>query len=209
MTPDTAVGGRGQTASNYDALMKSARSLFSQKGYAAVGIREIASKAGVTIGTLYYYAPSKEGLFLRLVVDSYTVSTKALQAAVDQEDDFVSKLKALVASHIMNEVHDHDLWTLAMASKGSLSPEGKASFQAARDKFEDVWRSVIDGGVESGEFRIANPKIARMSLIKICNGVADWFNPAGELTLSEVSDVIFAQALAVVEYSGVTPEPNG
>lgn len=198
MISEAIADSRKQAATSYEALIISARTLFSQKGYADAGIREIAANAGVTIGTLYYYAPSKEGLFLRLVLDSYSASTKELRAAVARESSHIGKLKALVLTHIRNEVQDHDLWALALAATKVLSPEGRASFQRARDEFEDVWRSVINDGAEAGEFQVSHPRVARMSLIKICNGVADWFNPAGELNLEEVSEVVYSQALALV-----------
>ncbi|MDC0833377.1 TetR/AcrR family transcriptional regulator [Geitlerinema sp. CS-897] len=41
--------------------------LFARKGYEAVTMREIATTAGVTTGTLYHYFPNKKSLFEQLV----------------------------------------------------------------------------------------------------------------------------------------------
>lgn len=46
------------------ALIKAARTLFTERGYHDVGIREFAEKAGVTRGAFYHHFGDKESLFL-------------------------------------------------------------------------------------------------------------------------------------------------
>jgi AcrR family transcriptional regulator len=46
-----------------DKLLRAARSLFAQRGYAAVGTEEIVRAAGVTRGALYHQFRDKEQLF--------------------------------------------------------------------------------------------------------------------------------------------------
>jgi AcrR family transcriptional regulator len=41
--------------------------LFAEKGYATLTTRQIAQALGVSTGTLYYYFPSKEDLFIQLI----------------------------------------------------------------------------------------------------------------------------------------------
>ena len=49
------------------ALLDAAEELFSQKGYAAVGIREITDAAGVNIAAIKYHFGSKSELYLETV----------------------------------------------------------------------------------------------------------------------------------------------
>ena len=46
-----------------EALLSTARELFGERGFAGVGIEEIAARAGVTTGALYHHFGSKRGLF--------------------------------------------------------------------------------------------------------------------------------------------------
>lgn len=48
-------------------ILDTAQKLFSEKGYAATGLREIAEKAGISIGNIYNYFKNKEELFHRLL----------------------------------------------------------------------------------------------------------------------------------------------
>ena len=48
-------------------LLAQCLSLFAEKGFGAVTMRQIASSLGVSTGTLYHYFPNKESIFIQLV----------------------------------------------------------------------------------------------------------------------------------------------
>ncbi len=50
-----------------DALLDAAENLFSTRGYASVGIREIADAAGANVASIKYYFGSKKELYLEAV----------------------------------------------------------------------------------------------------------------------------------------------
>ncbi|TVQ51327.1 MAG: DUF1956 domain-containing protein [Phycisphaerales bacterium] len=50
-----------------ESLLAAAVELFSSRGYAAVGIREIADRAGANLASINYYFGSKRGLYLATV----------------------------------------------------------------------------------------------------------------------------------------------
>lgn len=54
---------------NRETILLCALELFSKRGYDAVGVQEIAEKAGITKPTLYYYFKSKLGLLEALIAE--------------------------------------------------------------------------------------------------------------------------------------------
>lgn len=50
-----------------DIIIRTAQQLFSEKGYAATGVREIAEKSGVSTANFYNYFKNKDELFRNLI----------------------------------------------------------------------------------------------------------------------------------------------
>ncbi len=69
---------------NRSKILTCAIHLFYQKGYDAVGVQEIATAAGVTKPTLYYYFKSKLGLLEALLKESCEPICEKLEAVAEQ-----------------------------------------------------------------------------------------------------------------------------
>lgn len=57
----------GTTAQNKLKIQRAARRLFTRQGFHGTTVREIARAAGISMGKLYLYYPTKEDLFVDLV----------------------------------------------------------------------------------------------------------------------------------------------
>jgi AcrR family transcriptional regulator len=186
-------------------LISAAVRMFSTRGYSAVGIREIAREAGVTIGALYHYAPSKEALFLRILAEAYDSAIAQLEAAADSTDSAPERVTAMIRAQVHGEVSGRDVWNVTKAELRALTPAARDQVIALRDRYEAVWARVLEEGRATGDFVLDDAVITRFSLIKMCGGVADWYRPDGRLTLDEICDVLARQALALVGYAPVRP----
>src|SRR5690242_3378550 len=63
----STIGAMGRTSDARERLVAAATELFSERAYGAVGIAEIASRAGVQKGSFYYFFSSKEALALAVI----------------------------------------------------------------------------------------------------------------------------------------------
>lgn len=63
---------RGDAHATRTKIIEIATLLFAARGYEAVGVREIASQAGVTAAMINRYFGTKEGLFLELMGDAFS-----------------------------------------------------------------------------------------------------------------------------------------
>jgi TetR/AcrR family transcriptional regulator, cholesterol catabolism regulator len=55
-----------------------------------------------------------------------------------------------------------------------------------RDKYEKVWRAVIERGIKSGVFRKCNVKTAVWAILGALNWTAQWFSPQGAISVAEL-----------------------
>jgi AcrR family transcriptional regulator len=171
--------------------------LFAARGYAATGIREIADEAGLTTAALYHHMGSKQDLLLTIMRDAMHEMIANAKAAVANGEDAVAQLAGLAQAHVsFNGENLLDAY-VGDAEIRSLDPPNRARIVKLRDIYEDLWREVIERGVASGEFRITNQRLFRISVIQMCNGVTYWYTPAGPTSLATIADEIAGFALAM------------
>lgn len=191
MRERTQVGGTTR-----ERIVSTALRLFAEKGFAAVGIREIASEVGLSSATLYHYMGSKDDLLQEIMTDRLsrllTVTRLALTGLTRPEDKLVTVVRVHVLVHALHpdSVVDHQI--------RDLGPKARAAVIALRDEYEATWRSLLADGTEGGAFRIGSPKLTRLALLEMCNGVATWYSRSGEFAPGDIADYYADLALGMV-----------
>jgi AcrR family transcriptional regulator len=89
-----------------DQLLDHALTLFSERGYAATGIRDITEAAGVTQPTLYYHFADKQTLFCALIERYYGESQQQLEEIVESQDECVTRLRLFAANSFESSCQD-------------------------------------------------------------------------------------------------------
>jgi hypothetical protein len=69
----------------------------------------------------------------------------------------------------------------------SLEPEFRRRHVPRRDRFEALWREVIQEGVNSGIFRDPDPALSAKVLLGTMNWTMTWYRPEGSLTMHVIS----------------------
>jgi AcrR family transcriptional regulator len=82
------------------ALVASARALFAERGYAAVGTEEIVARAGVTRGALYHHFGDKKDLMRAVLHDLSRELAEASAIAALKETDQWRQILAAVAAFL-------------------------------------------------------------------------------------------------------------
>jgi hypothetical protein len=80
----------------------------------------------------------------------------------------------------------------------ALSNDALPAVLRLRDQYEQLWRSVIEAGIEVGAFAVPHPSLARLGLLELCTGVARWYSPRGTLTIAEVTQAHVQMAFSLL-----------
>lgn len=185
-----------------ELVRQAALQLFAQKGFDGTGIRDIASKAGVTTASLYHYMETKEDLLIQIIREGMQVliadGFQALQAAGDGP---AAQLAALVRAHVHYHARNPQLAMVIDAQFGALTGHRHAEALSLRDDYDKLWAEVLQHGSQSGEFHIGDEALARFALLAMCNGVVSWYSPNGRLPIDDIARHFVAMAYGVVGYS--------
>ncbi len=83
------------SADRRDAVLSAAIELFAAKGFSATSVNEIARKAGISIGGLYSYFPTKDDLFLTVIERGRNLLEEAL-GDIDTDAPFFDSFGLLI-----------------------------------------------------------------------------------------------------------------
>lgn len=77
--------------------------LFAEKGYASITMRQIAQELEVSTGTLYHYFPSKEALFEQMVEEMSTAGLQKFAIQVEKAKSLPERVELAFDYVICNE----------------------------------------------------------------------------------------------------------
>jgi AcrR family transcriptional regulator len=145
-TPDTPLNLRERRAQlTRDEILRSARRLFAERGYARTSVRDIAEAAGVSPQTVYDSVGSKQALVSRLndLIDAEAGVADIVRVAAESDDpSVVAATSARVTRSILEHCGDivHALVTGAAAE-----PELAAVLAEGQRRHLEGARGVISG----------------------------------------------------------------
>lgn len=165
-------------------IVAAALECFAERGFAATRLDEVASRAGVTKGTLYLYFPNKEELFKAVVRESLGPMINQAAALLErpgQALDPASRLReaiGLIARTLFGS-------RLAMIPKLVIA-ESSNFPELARFYLDEVvnrarrfFTLVLREGIEQGQFRPVDPEHLMLGFIgPVLLGVL-WQNSLG------------------------------
>lgn len=137
-------------------LLAAALELFAAKGYAATRLDDVASRAGVSKGTLYLYFDSKEALFKAVVRSGIVRAIEEGEALVEQFKGSASELLRVFVRGWWERIGSTSFSGIPklMLSEARNFPElAEFYYQEVIQRGEMVFRRALERGIESGEFR--------------------------------------------------------
>ena len=119
-------------ADKREALKRAAHQVFSQKGYKAASIAQIAARAHVAVGSVYNYFPSKEAIFLEVYIEENNRARQQMIEAIDWDADPLAITRGLF-DQVRTGMRDNRI--LAEWGNPAVSGTLHAHFQSeARDE---------------------------------------------------------------------------
>ncbi|MBO1001898.1 TetR/AcrR family transcriptional regulator [Pseudogracilibacillus auburnensis] len=181
------------------AIIESTIKLFSEKGYAATSIRDIAKSVNITSASLYHYMDSKKDL-LEFIMERYLLQLiDGAHIAIDQATCHTTKLKSLIKYHVQSHGNERLAALVVDTEYRSLEGSGKVKIKELRKKYETIWSHILEAGLKEGIFSFPNLKITSFSLISLCTGVAHWYRDNGTFSLKEIAEQYAELGLHMVQ----------
>ena len=146
--------------------------LFSQRGYHATSMRELARHLNLQGGSLYAHIQSKEELLLEVVRQAAERFQKVLEEL--PSGDPVTRMKALVKGHLRVIAEELPRATVFFHEWKHLSPPLLEEAKALRRRYEEGVQAVVEeGGGEEGSSGVLG--LVAAFLRAPCGAAGDWW----------------------------------
>lgn len=172
---------QARSLATFEAILEAAARILESLGFAGFNTNAVAERAGVSIGSLYQYFPSKDALIVELIRRERAKLSNHIVEAIQQSDaaDLKDKLKLIIQAAVQHQLSRPQLaQTLEFASEliGKDFEESELQYE-----LETI---ISDLFMRSG---ILHAQIAAQDVIALSKGMINAAGIAGE------SDLIYLQ----------------
>ncbi len=172
-----------------EQILDAAAQIFRLKGYHATSMQDIAGAVNLQKGSLYHHVSSKQEILLELLDQALELLTGQISGILRGDELSPDQKLLQMMKAYLGALTDHvDLASVLLMEHRSLDAELHARHVPNRDRFESLWREVIDEGAESGIFFCAETDLTARNLLGAMNWVITWYNPNGELSIDEIAE---------------------
>jgi AcrR family transcriptional regulator len=178
-----AAGVRTRTAPDAEggeALLRVALSLFVEQGYHGASMRDIATRAGVSVSAAYHYFPSKADMLRTIMIRVTEDLIADLAAARDGAGpDPAAQLAAVARAHVLLHTRRQDESFIGNSELRSLAPADRRKVVALRDRVGQVFKDIVAEGCRRGVFQQPDSAETVRAILTMCTAVAGWYRANG------------------------------
>ena len=183
-----------EAQSKYDQrlvfVLKTAATIFAEKGYHSTSIRDIARATKMSLSGLYYYFKSKEELLF--LIQDYCFSTviddcRRLLAGVS---DPVHRLKLLIENHLNYFVQNMNEMKVLSHEANAISGDLFKKVNHKKRQYVDLAMKLLEEIARDYRITDINIRVATFSLFGMMNWIYNWYSPRKDVDVAGLSQTI-------------------
>lgn len=169
---------------------RAAARLFNQKGYLETSLADISSAVGMSKGGIFHYFPTKNEILYFILSNYMDVVLEGLEEGLKKCDDSLSKIRFIISRHLeLYAKNVHEAKTL-LHEANLLPPKYLQSIRQEEKRYFQIVSAILSDFLGNGARKDELTAIT-FSLFGICNWIYSWYNPKGNLSHQELSEIIY------------------
>ena len=185
---------------NRDAqILEAAVKVFSEKGYSAASLQDVADSVGLLKGSLYHYISSKESLLFRILQESH----RQAEALMEEMDALALPVDQRLRAYIERLT----LWYLVNRERASLyftdwrylTGEYAEVVRGQRRRFQSYLHGIVSDAHQQGLTREdLDVKVTSLYILSAVNSVPMWYRSSGPSAPEQVAAEVAELACSTV-----------
>jgi AcrR family transcriptional regulator len=165
-------------------IVAAATSLFTERGFGATRMDDVAARAGVTKGTVYLYFQDKGQLFEAVVRQKLAPNLERARMMVEAYDGSTPTLIRMLAKLLEGLVESEysAIAKMIIAESGAFPELPKLYAEVVLERGFNMMASIIQRGIDRGEFRPVDPTTVVPLVVAPFILLAVWKHSLGDHT---------------------------
>jgi len=171
-------------------ILDASAQIFSQKGYHGTSMQDIAGAVNLQKASLYHHVSSKQEILFELLNRGLYLLTDKVEHSIDITCSPDANLREAIAAYLTALTEHQDVTSVLLLEYRSLEPQYLKRHIIERDRFEQLWRNLIESGVQEKIFSCDDPSMAARALLGVMNWTVTWFRSDGPMSAGDIADQI-------------------
>lgn len=171
-----------------DEILQAAAQIFSQKGFHATSMQDIAQSVNLQKASLYHHINSKQEILEEVLNKALDLLIANMQQVMVLPLPVDEKLRQAMRVYLKTMLDHRDLAAVLLLEHRSLEPEFRTRHITRRDRFERLWRDLVKEGSSNDLFYCEDPALAARALMGVMNWTITWYRPDGPLSAEVIAE---------------------
>jgi AcrR family transcriptional regulator len=172
-------------------ILDAAAEVFSEQGYGA-RLSDIADRAGMKAGSLYYHFDSREDLVAEILHRGIETSFDHVRAAVDAlppDAPPIDRLAAAIRAHTSSILEIGAYASARARIVSQVPPSVAAVHQRDQRTYGTYWNQLLEDALRTGDIAPDTDLfVVRMLAFGAMNWIAEWAPLAGKRSTSAIAE---------------------
>ncbi|MBS1614016.1 MAG: TetR family transcriptional regulator [Bacteroidetes bacterium] len=178
------------TLSTKQNIRQTAEKLFRERGYAAIGMRELAKEVGIEAPSIYNHYKGKDDILREICFEIADKFFAAFEEAEKTDEKPSKKIKAVIKAHINVIAENIEASEVFFQEWMFLEEPNLSKFKKLRHEYEQLFRDVVEKGIKRGDFKKGNSKLVVFTIFSALNATYDLYKSTERLTQEEIAEEI-------------------
>jgi AcrR family transcriptional regulator len=198
-TPQLGRVARKRTQKIREILIATAEVL-NRDGYHAMSMEDVAEKIDLTKATLYHYFGSKDDLVAACLTLVGNEVNERLAALAKQNEDLTAteQLRSLLVEQLTILLIDYPEAARLFSQPLDWPAEHRKLIRSLRVQHDAIFRTVVESGVESGEFKTVDSSVTLHCIYGAVNYAPLWVRAGSRAAVNRVIDSMCETLLKMI-----------
>ena len=185
-----------------ERILEEASTLFYERGYRGTTLDAIAERLEVSKPFIYHHFASKAELLVEIYKRVLRLCLDTIEAAATGPGTAREQLRAFAVNYTQIVIKEQAIVAIFFREEQNLPPDQIDSINAMKREFDAKLTRLLQDGIDKGEFRITDVRLATLALTGMMNWAYTWYRSQGRLAPDIISQ---SMAELAERLAGIVP----